>query len=143
MLYGAFPSPVFTFSTPTTASDAVVAAIDVLLTTTTEWVGESDATLDHSRTFFIGYDVFVDAPGGLPSPCAPDSECIEVRNGVYQDFGVVGWKALGESEWLKFSEVQIYADFTPTTVVPIPAAVWLFGSGLLGLIGVARRKVRV
>jgi hypothetical protein len=27
--------------------------------------------------------------------------------------------------------------------VPIPAAVWLFGSGLLGLIGVARRKVRV
>ena len=25
--------------------------------------------------------------------------------------------------------------------VPIPAAVWLFGSGLLGLIGIARRKV--
>ena len=27
-----------------------------------------------------------------------------------------------------------------TTVVPVPAAVWLFGSGLLGLIGMARRK---
>lgn len=27
-----------------------------------------------------------------------------------------------------------------TAAVPIPAAVWLFGSGLLGLIGVARRK---
>ena len=26
------------------------------------------------------------------------------------------------------------------TVVPVPAAVWLFGSGLLGLVGVARRK---
>jgi hypothetical protein len=26
------------------------------------------------------------------------------------------------------------------TVVPVPAAVWLFGSGLLGLIGVAKRK---
>ena len=26
------------------------------------------------------------------------------------------------------------------TVVPVPAAVWLFGSGLLGLIGIARRK---
>jgi hypothetical protein len=24
--------------------------------------------------------------------------------------------------------------------VPIPAAVWLFGSGLIGLIGAARRK---
>jgi hypothetical protein len=27
-----------------------------------------------------------------------------------------------------------------TAVVPIPAAVWLFGSGLLGLVGIARRK---
>ena len=27
-----------------------------------------------------------------------------------------------------------------TAVVPLPAAVWLFGSGLLGLIGIARRK---
>lgn len=27
-----------------------------------------------------------------------------------------------------------------TAVVPIPAAVWLFGSGLIGLVGMARRK---
>jgi hypothetical protein len=27
-----------------------------------------------------------------------------------------------------------------TAVIPIPAAVWLFGSGLIGLIGLARRK---
>ena len=26
------------------------------------------------------------------------------------------------------------------SVVPVPAAVWLFGSGLLGLVGVAMRK---
>ena len=32
----------------------------------------------------------------------------------------------------------IYEDSIPT--VPVPAAVWLFGSGLLGLIGIARRK---
>ena len=29
---------------------------------------------------------------------------------------------------------------TPDTVVPVPAAVWLFGSGLMGLAAVARRK---
>ena len=29
---------------------------------------------------------------------------------------------------------------TSVTPVPVPAAVWLFGSGLLGLVGVARRK---
>jgi hypothetical protein len=27
-----------------------------------------------------------------------------------------------------------------SSVVPIPAAVWLFGSGLLGLVGIARKK---
>jgi hypothetical protein len=33
------------------------------------------------------------------------------------------------------------ANFTPgPAAVPVPAAVWLFGSGLLGLVGVARRK---
>lgn len=29
---------------------------------------------------------------------------------------------------------------TDVSAVPVPAAVWLFGSGLLGLVGVARRK---
>ncbi len=28
----------------------------------------------------------------------------------------------------------------PVAAVPVPAAVWLFGSGLLGLVGIARRK---
>ncbi|MDQ1363895.1 MAG: hypothetical protein QG652_1757 [Pseudomonadota bacterium] len=31
-------------------------------------------------------------------------------------------------------------DVAAVTAVPVPAAAWLFGSGLLGLIGVARRK---
>ncbi|MFV9616678.1 MAG: VPLPA-CTERM sorting domain-containing protein [Gammaproteobacteria bacterium] len=31
-------------------------------------------------------------------------------------------------------------SFADTSAVPVPAAVWLFGSGLLGLVGVARRK---
>jgi hypothetical protein len=30
----------------------------------------------------------------------------------------------------------------PTSPVPVPAAVWLFGSGLLGMVGVARRKAK-
>jgi len=32
------------------------------------------------------------------------------------------------------------AFITEAALVPIPAAVWLFGSGLLGLVGIARRK---
>ena len=33
--------------------------------------------------------------------------------------------------------------FAKATVVPLPAAAWLFGSALLGLIGYSRRKTRV
>ena len=29
---------------------------------------------------------------------------------------------------------------TPLTVIPVPAAAWLFGSGLLGLLGIARNR---
>ena len=39
-------------------------------------------------------------------------------------------------------ESATYADFTVsgTSPIPVPAAAWLFGSGLVGLVGVARRK---
>jgi len=33
------------------------------------------------------------------------------------------------------------AQFAGSTAVPVPAAVWLFGSGLIGLAGVTRRKI--
>jgi len=43
--------------------------------------------------------------------------------------------------------INIHTDVFPAgeirgqvNVIPIPAAVWLFGSGLIGLIGIARRK---
>ena len=41
------------------------------------------------------------------------------------------------SEWIRGSLLVADTSFAP---VPAPAALWLFGSGLLGLIGVAKRK---
>ncbi len=45
---------------------------------------------------------------------------------------------------LSFSDGQSFVstqgDLSSVTVVPIPTAIWLFGSGLLGLIGIAKRK---
>jgi hypothetical protein len=46
--------------------------------------------------------------------------------------GFAGWTA----QWA-------YVGTTDLEPVPVPAAVWLFGSGLLGLVGVARRKKSV
>ena len=37
---------------------------------------------------------------------------------------------------------EIYDISVTGPVVPVPAAVWLFGSGLIGLVGVARRRRR-
>jgi hypothetical protein len=40
---------------------------------------------------------------------------------------------------MSYTEVDGFADVAP---VPVPAAVWLLGSGVLGLLGI-RRKRRV
>ena len=40
-----------------------------------------------------------------------------------------------------FGGTMVCTDCAPPPI-PVPAAVWLFGSGLLGLVGVARRKAK-
>ena len=57
-------------------------------------------------------------------------------NGMTLEFGV-------NSAATDYTMSGVYYDnlsLTGTPAVPVPAAAWLFGSGLLGLIGVARRK---
>ena len=44
--------------------------------------------------------------------------------------------------WSFSAESSTLYSMTVTTAVPVPAAVWLFGSGLIGLLGVARRKIK-
>jgi hypothetical protein len=53
------------------------------------------------------------------------------------------------SSFLSFDDFDLmYGEWTSLnltvvpTVVPVPAAVWLFGSGLLGLVGIARARSR-
>jgi hypothetical protein len=38
-----------------------------------------------------------------------------------------------------FEATEYHSTFT-VSAVPIPAAVWMFGSAILGLVGVARRR---
>ena len=51
---------------------------------------------------------------------------------------VIAWEDLAGGGDRDFNDIVVEADVAP---VPVPAAVWLFGSGLLGLIGIARRKI--
>lgn len=62
--------------------------------------------------------------GGSPMPTAP----FKGYNANY--------------DFLSMTITSCTSDICAPSPVPIPAAVWLFGSGLLGLIGAARRKAR-
>lgn len=70
--------------------------------------------------------------------------------GEFNVGGIANVVAIGTNIWeLSWSQVQADGPFlgvsTEMTMVisqvPLPAAVWLFGSGLIGLIGFARRTV--
>ncbi len=66
------------------------------------------------------------------------------------DFGVAAGAALAGDMQLHLAQLTsnpvvfnlagAFYGTAPTTVVPVPAALWLFGSGLLGLAGLARRR---
>ena len=92
-----------------------------------------------SQLFFnpgneITIDLFIDAPefgATVITPFSYDVGLGFLETGIYSisaDFYFDG--VLGNT---------VSNTFTVSSV-PIPAAVWLFGSGLIGLIGVARRK---
>ena len=82
---------------------------------------------DNTNTLFASV-LSTNANGffGLTSDVAIDS--VIIRNGIFPGGG---------------NDRFFIDNLSANTVVPIPAAVWLFGSGLIGLIGIARRKVRV
>ena len=56
------------------------------------------------------------------------------NSSIVLNFGANGLQSLADESW-GLDNVRV-----SVAPIPIPAAVWLFGSGLLGLIGVARRK---
>ena len=72
--------------------------------------------------FFTGYWLTTGDPD-------KSFETSPLSNGIF----VGGWY----SSTTKFS---MTSGTSGVHVIPVPAAVWLFGSGLLGLVGIARRK---
>jgi len=96
------------------------------------------ALVGKNRSLIIGDSSF--------SCKGPGNKCPDgLGNGVNQPYlsgsGSFSLTIPGVTTDSTFSNVQLSFGTTPETVVPIPAAVWLFGSGLLGLIGIARRRI--
>lgn len=105
-----------------TPLDAVVLGFyDPLIADNTEvWV-----TMLFDGDLFDGYEA-----SGLPQSIALDKYVGGGGEFAQWDGGLDDWRG-----WAQFR-----VDTVNVSTVPVPAAVWLFGSGLLGLFGLARRK---
>ena len=67
--------------------------------------------------------------------------CTAAGYGIDDGIGGVGMTSPSFGDFNgNFDIMSVHFDSYVTAPVPVPAAVWLFGSGLLGLVGIARRK---
>lgn len=118
--------------------DKAVAAVDAVNTvlnaeTGVELVGESSST--GSPDFRVAYDIVGVIIG---NDNFRQVRNIESTTGNPPDDQ---WDRLPDFDEFPFiDQTGSFADFSNPRPVPLPAAVWLLGSGLLGLIGIARRK---
>jgi hypothetical protein len=88
-----------------------------------------DGNADPGAALYVGLFDLADGAGQLSN--------IYGDYNIYYDATLAGNSYLGDKSYALNGR-----GFLMPAAVPIPPAVWLFGSGLLGLIGVARRKRR-
>ncbi len=108
-------------------------------------VGAGDTLLDISTQTDPGIGGFAYTADAVPPPSTGAQTTISAYycvDGV-QTFNANGTRACGHGALdgepsIYFNDAMI--SVANATVVPVPAAVWLFGSGLIGLVGIARRK---
>lgn len=106
--------------------------------------GQGDATTGVLDPWTTGSDSnFTPGTPGTVSASGSGSALSAAGAGTWTG-NVVNYGNVGAA-WAAFDGTPYTEKFNVTlngtaAVVPIPAAVWLFGSGLLGLVGVARRK---
>jgi hypothetical protein len=87
----------------------------------------------------IGWQAsYVRVPAGYVSGDALTTSSMEFTGETFSTLGITP----GTYEWTWGSGASEDSFTLNVGAVPVPAAVWLFGSGLLGLVGVARRKAR-
>ena len=99
----------------------------------------------NTMTLFIGTEIFTADNDGSPMMTLSNSSLTDFD--YYALAGVNGAPADFSSFLTGFDDFAfLYGEWRTTvtlTPVPVPAAVWLFGSGLIGLLGIARRRQNI
>lgn len=83
--------------------------------------------------FVTGSTEFVAVIGAFNTPVLGQGQV------GFLDHLVAGTVVQNSVHQLPQFDAQVFAVWSPVAAVPVPAAVWLFGSGLIGLIGVKRK----
>jgi hypothetical protein len=124
---------------------------DIVVSVNGTTIWDYDAST-YGSILLNGTTAFTDTPLGAGGDMA-----LYVPVALFNGLGFTGSDALtltvtqsdadnGTDEWIVqgsgaggmfFSAADVIID---SSAVPVPAAMWLFGSGLLGLVGMARRK---
>jgi hypothetical protein len=99
------------------------------LTSASETLGTETAGAQSKFGFFGGNDLSVAGSGAVDFFGFTGNG----SSGTVQSY-LLGTASLSSTGQL------VIAGNAPVSAVPLPAAVWLFGSGLLGLVGVSRRR---
>jgi len=120
--YGAYANPALSGPLP-----FAMTSFDVQQTATTYLDSPTNSVVDVLGGVLIGGPCH---PSGAPLGCALTDDGISGVSMATPPFA--GHHANFDITTMTITGV--------TSAVPVPAAVWLFGSGLLGLVGVARRR---
>lgn len=130
----------FAFDNTMTFDNIVIDPYFITDVDVTFWIGNLSNTdltgLDDLTLLSAGFDNPVDTPffGWTYSP-----QTIDLFGGTGNVLLISGQRDVGavdDDDYFKISSLTV-----TTTVVPVPAAIWLFGSGLIALAGLSRRKV--
>ena len=94
------------------------------------------ASVDRFYDYYLRVE-FTDPSGNVFSDISLPSQPIDINQ-----FSIGEWWLYAPSSTYFFDAKSelIASGVLDVAAVPIPAAIWLFGSGLLGLVGVVRRK---